>query len=220
MSHCDTLMKALFPVILTFPLSLPFKQPCPPLTPRPSLPLPLCPPAIPAAVIFHLAQDADVINMSRALRLRRGSAFAGGSGSEVEPSSARVLQPGSQVYAGMRAAAAAADADAAAGSGAAICPPDMIYSEPETDITVKQLYDRLPFENRDGGVWKQVGVEIGMYDNKWVWKQVRMETNGCDDDGGARSERSKTCGYVDGDSAHRSIAHALVSEWGDSCHSY
>ena len=36
------------------------------------------------------------------------------------------------------------------------CPKDMVYFEPDTDITSKQLYDTIPFEDEDGGAWKQV----------------------------------------------------------------
>ena len=32
----------------------------------------------------------------------------------------------------------------------------MIYSEPDTDITVKSVQDSLAYDNKPGGVWEQV----------------------------------------------------------------
>ena len=49
-------------------------------------------------------------------------------------------------------------------SPAAFCPPDMVYSEPDTDITVKSVQDSLAYDNKPGGVWEQVG-----------WAQIIME---------------------------------------------
>jgi len=52
-----------------------------------------------------------------------------------------------------------------------IC-PKLSYKLSESDVCMMDVYEDLPFDDPDGGVWKQ-GYPITTNDDEWVGKQLK-----------------------------------------------